>query len=387
MNMNEIQSVGVTFTIVVPHEGLSSWSDNFLYNTEVGSTNLVRKTTLRTYKLNHTVNSVMPFPSHPGTTFSQLNVVNNTTYTGAFPQDKGTMEFWIHGSFSGMQHKTIVDNYDSLRNHIFLRTYTGSSVGATLQIAFQKANAAYVYGYGLVIPDNIWSSVVIAWDMTLPTPTASVYLNGTLQGTGAISDSSWRPDGQSLLLGGSFSGQIHDFRVMDSALSASMVEADYGIDYVSSGQIFSKEIAPISLSNWQQLLVNTNVPVNTQFSASIEYFNGSIWQLVPEIYLPGNASGFTTFPISLNLLPVNTFPKIRMKGSFSTTDSSVSPELLDWKVTWNSAFTGHKRMLLDPSRVAFIKSRIDANIEPYKSQWLVVQARADQYIAETPYIY
>lgn len=73
-----------------------------------------------------------------------------------------------------------------------------------------------------------------------------------------------------------------------------------------------------------------------------------------------------------------------MKGSFLTTDSSISPELLDWKVTWNSEFTGHKRILLDPTRIAFIKSRIDTNVEPYKSQWLAVQARANTHILETP---
>ncbi len=100
--MTSDRTVGATFSITSSHEGLSSWSDNFLYSAEVVSANMVTKTKTHSYKLSHQNNSIVPFPSHPGTTFSQLNVVNGTTYTGAFPQDKGTMELWVNGSFSGV---------------------------------------------------------------------------------------------------------------------------------------------------------------------------------------------------------------------------------------------------------------------------------------------
>ncbi len=72
-------------------------------------------------------------------------------------------------------------------------------------------------------------------------------------------------------------------------------------------------------------------------SGSIKYFieyhtGGDVWALVPEAFLPGNAVGLTSSPISLAALDTDIHNEIRVSAVLSGSPSL--PRLLSWTVTW-----------------------------------------------------
>ena len=70
----------------------------------------------------------------------------------------------------------------------------------------------------------------------------------------------------------------------------------------------------------------------------IEYYNGSIWQLIPNTVLPGNSAGFYSTVIadtlSLSGLDTTTYRRIRLIGLFyrKGTKAPNNPALCDWEV-------------------------------------------------------
>jgi Domain of unknown function (DUF2341) len=67
----------------------------------------------------------------------------------------------------------------------------------------------------------------------------------------------------------------------------------------------------------------------------IEYFDGESWVLVPDSFLPGNNSGFTSGPVTLLGLDPQVHNEIRVRANLS--DSGGSPRLLSLKVEWGYA--------------------------------------------------
>ncbi|MEO0184833.1 MAG: M28 family peptidase [candidate division WOR-3 bacterium] len=69
----------------------------------------------------------------------------------------------------------------------------------------------------------------------------------------------------------------------------------------------------------------------------IEYYNGTIWQLIPNSVLPGNSVGFFTNlaidTVKLTNVDTLTYHTLRLKGLFHRiTKSPNTPSLLDWEV-------------------------------------------------------
>jgi hypothetical protein len=64
----------------------------------------------------------------------------------------------------------------------------------------------------------------------------------------------------------------------------------------------------------------------------LEYFNGTAWQLIPNVDLPGNGAGFGSGPVSLLSLSPTTYNQIRVTSHF--TNIGGTPRLLDWTVSW-----------------------------------------------------
>jgi hypothetical protein len=66
---------------------------------------------------------------------------------------------------------------------------------------------------------------------------------------------------------------------------------------------------------------------------SIEYLvSGNEWELIPDIDLPGNASGFDTTNVSLANLDTATYNTIRIRAVLTGSDSL--PRIEDWSVEW-----------------------------------------------------
>ncbi|HDL74781.1 MAG TPA: carboxypeptidase regulatory-like domain-containing protein [bacterium] len=108
-------------------------------------------------------------------------------------------------------------------------------------------------------------------------------------------------------------------------------------EYFSSGYLISTEITPVNITTWEKLSWTDSKPLNTELIYQILYFDEQNWILIPNIDLPGNLSGFTSSPLDLSELNASTYPQLKIKASFSTSDTSFSPTLYDWQVSWITA--------------------------------------------------
>ncbi|MCK4250536.1 hypothetical protein KAX97_03775 [candidate division WOR-3 bacterium] len=80
----------------------------------------------------------------------------------------------------------------------------------------------------------------------------------------------------------------------------------------------------------------------------VEYYNSTIWQLIPDSDLPGNATGFfttlATDSIDLSALDTVTYNTLRLSGLFYriSTDAPDDPALIDWEIGNLAIFIGIK---------------------------------------------
>jgi hypothetical protein len=101
--------------------------------------------------------------------------------------------------------------------------------------------------------------------------------------------------------------------------------------YAASGSARSTTTAPLYLKSWTQATASKTVPAGTSLSLSIVDAAG---MLLPDSALPGNSSGFSSFPVDLAGVSTTTYPGLAMKVQLSTATASSTPELLDWKLSF-----------------------------------------------------
>jgi hypothetical protein len=105
--------------------------------------------------------------------------------------------------------------------------------------------------------------------------------------------------------------------------------------YLSPGTLYSVTIPENSS---QHVAVGTELSWSdtesgaTDVKYQIEYYDGS-WQLIPDADLSGNSAGFDTSPIDISSVKTD-YGQIRLKAVLSTTNSSVTPSIQDWTVTY-----------------------------------------------------
>lgn len=80
---------------------------------------------------------------------------------------------------------------------------------------------------------------------------------------------------------------------------------------------------------------------DTDIVYHIEYYTGSVWALIPDGDLPGNATGFAS-TTSLLDLDTETYNQIRVQAEFT----SGSPTLTDWTVSWGERVSVPTHLLL-----------------------------------------
>jgi len=104
--------------------------------------------------------------------------------------------------------------------------------------------------------------------------------------------------------------------------------------YYDSGYIVSQTIVPSVISSWGEFSFSGFQEQNTSIFYQVLYFDGSSWDLIPDVDLPGNESGFTQSPVSLSSLDPTQYSQIRLKANLSTTDTSQTPILYQWSVSY-----------------------------------------------------
>ncbi|MDY6834349.1 MAG: DUF2341 domain-containing protein, partial [Chloroflexota bacterium] len=134
---------------------------------------------------------------------------------------------------------------------------------------------------------------------------------------------------------------ISDFRVrFDATLDAGeLVWVDQltvaKTPYETSGDVTSVTIPTDSNTRFavgNQLSWNDTEPTNTDLIYQLYYYD-STWQLIPDSALSGNSTGFDTSSVSISSVTTD-YDQIRIKGSLSTTDTSETPSIQDWTVSY-----------------------------------------------------
>ncbi len=104
--------------------------------------------------------------------------------------------------------------------------------------------------------------------------------------------------------------------------------------YKNFGYLISNPITPANLISWQEFSFNDFKTAGTQILYQVLYSSGSGWILIPDTDLPGNSTGFETSPVDLLGLGISTYSQLELKVNLSTIDTSVTPVLYDWQLSW-----------------------------------------------------
>jgi hypothetical protein len=107
--------------------------------------------------------------------------------------------------------------------------------------------------------------------------------------------------------------------------------------YYFSGYLFSVEISPQNLLEWENFSFSDSEPEGTNLKYQIYYASGTDWILIPDSDLPGNSTGFNSSPVNLKNLSTTTYPKIKLKAIFSTNSTSLTPSLNSWQVSFKTS--------------------------------------------------
>ena len=103
----------------------------------------------------------------------------------------------------------------------------------------------------------------------------------------------------------------------------------------TSGVAYSTTTSPSYLSSWSALSWDSSLPSGTSAVLHLYQASGNSFTLVPDAYVPGNSSGFTSSPVSLAGIPTSTYPGLTIGAALSTQNASNTPQILDWSLSYN----------------------------------------------------
>lgn len=109
-----------------------------------------------------------------------------------------------------------------------------------------------------------------------------------------------------------------------------------GTTIVSPGIDFTDGVGPY----WDEFSWNDAQPGTSDITYFMQYQTATgTWAFIPDGDLPGNGAGFSTSPVDLSGLNINTYDVIRPYAALSCDGSGNCPEIQDWKVTWAGGIT------------------------------------------------
>jgi hypothetical protein len=107
--------------------------------------------------------------------------------------------------------------------------------------------------------------------------------------------------------------------------------------YLPSGYLFSIQISPTNLIEWDEFSFTDQKSLQTSLKYQIYFASGTDWYLIPDSDLPGNSIGFESSPVNLSNLPTSTYSNLKLKANFQTNSTSETPILYDWQLSWRTS--------------------------------------------------
>lgn len=103
--------------------------------------------------------------------------------------------------------------------------------------------------------------------------------------------------------------------------------------YALSGTARTVPVAPNYLASWTSASTTLSTPAGTTVRARVTDSAGT---LVPDAVLPGNSTGFTTYPISLASISTTTYPSLSLSFDLTTTSTTTTSQVLDWRLDYQA---------------------------------------------------
>ncbi len=100
----------------------------------------------------------------------------------------------------------------------------------------------------------------------------------------------------------------------------------------TSGSARSIATTSAYLASWGEAMATTTVPVGT--TIALHVYNGT-GNLIPDASLPGNAVGFSSFPIPIHTISTTTYPSLALGANFTGTGSS-APSITGWSLSYTA---------------------------------------------------
>lgn len=107
--------------------------------------------------------------------------------------------------------------------------------------------------------------------------------------------------------------------------------------YYLYGYLFSVEISPQNLLEWENFSFSDSEPEGTDLKYQIYYASGTDWVLIPDSHLPGNSTGFDSSPVNLKNLSTTTYSRLKIKSNFSTNSTTSTPSLDNWQISFKNS--------------------------------------------------
>lgn len=101
--------------------------------------------------------------------------------------------------------------------------------------------------------------------------------------------------------------------------------------YALSGSARALETAPEYLAVWTSASATLDMPAGTSATIRVLDENGG---LIPDGVIPGNSTGFTSFPIALTGVSTTTYPALALEAQLTSSDGLASAQVLDWTIAY-----------------------------------------------------
>lgn len=136
--------------------------------------------------------------------------------------------------------------------------------------------------------------------------------------------------------------------------------------YENSGNAYIKTLAPTPIARWSAVLIDSTIPVNTDYI--VQFYTGAgsgPYTLIPDSDLSGNSAGFVNTIIDISDLDIATYPSIVIGVTLETTDTASTPVINNVSIFYRATETplanfnfnlvGSKVIGLDASLVPIYK--------------------------------
>ena len=98
-----------------------------------------------------------------------------------------------------------------------------------------------------------------------------------------------------------------------------------------SGSARSTTIAPSLLDGWGILAADTATPSGTSAVVRVDDASGNP---LPDTVLPGNAAGFSSFPVSLAGIATSSYPSLDLEADLASNSTTTASSVLDWSLSY-----------------------------------------------------